>query len=122
MSREFHLVTRDRPAGEDFRTALHDAAGAANPEIDGDFQNPNAYLNVSGPQLWLEIEPPGHVEAADLDGDYPVGTAMPEPDSDQCLWLTIANVPAGAPDGSAEIAWRLFEDLAARWHGVAIGM
>lgn len=120
MSREFHLVTRDRPGGDDFRTAVHDAAGAAKPEIDGDFQDPNTYLNVSGPQLWIEIEPPGHVEAADLAGDYPADAAMPEPDSEKCLWLTIANIPAGAPDGSAEVAWRLLEELADRFHGVAL--
>ncbi len=119
MSREFHLVTRERPDTGGFLRALRDAAGdAAEPEVDGDFGNPNGYLNVSGPRLWIEIEPPGHVEAADLDGDY--GIALPEPDGDLCLWLTVANVPAGAPADSAGVAWRVFEDLAARYDGIAI--
>jgi hypothetical protein len=75
MSREFHLVTRERPATGGFLSALRDATGdAAEPEVDGDFEDPNTYLNVSGPQLWIEIEPPGHVEAADLDGSCPSRT------------------------------------------------
>jgi hypothetical protein len=120
MSREYHLVTRERPAGDGFLSALRDATGdAAEPEVDGDFEDPNTYLNVSSPQLWIEIEPPGHVEAADLDGSYD-DAAVPEPDGDLCLWLTIANVPAGAPTGSAELAWRVFEDLACRYDGIAI--
>ena len=90
------------------------------PEVDGDFDDPNAYLNVSGPWLWIEIEPPGHVEAADLDGSYDDTTTLPEPDGDLCLWLTVASVPAGAPAGSAETARRTFESLAARYDGIAI--
>jgi hypothetical protein len=121
VSQEFHLVTRERPAGEGFRDALREAIGddaAAPPDVEGDFGDPNAYLNVSAPQLWLEIEPPGHVEAADLAGDY--AADLPDPDDDQCLWLTVANVPAGAPDGSAAIARRALESLAARYDGVAV--
>jgi hypothetical protein len=121
VSQEFHLVTRERPASGGFRDALREATGddaAAEPEVDGDFDDPNAYLNVSGPQLWLELEPPGHVEAADLEGDY--AGDLPEPDDDQCLWLTVANVPAGAPADSAGIARRLLADLAARYDGVAV--
>ena len=121
MSQEFHLVTRERPPGAALRRALRDATGAqaAEPEVDGDFDNPNAYLNVSGPGLWIEMEPPGHVEAADLDGSYGDDVTLPEPDGDRCLWLTIANVPAGAPAGSAETARRAFEDLASRYDGIA---
>lgn len=119
MSREFHLVTRERPARDGFLTALREATGdAAEPEVDGDFEDPNAYLNVSGPRLWIEVEPPGHVEAADLDGSY--DAALPDPDSDRCLWLTVASVPAGAPGDSAEVIWRAFEHLASRYDGIAI--
>jgi hypothetical protein len=123
VSREFHLVTRERPAGEEFLAALREATGAdagGEPEVDGDFDDPNAYLNVSGPWLWIEVEPPGHVEAADLDGSYDDTTTLPEPDGDLCLWLTVASVPAGAPAGSAETARRTFESLAARYDGIAI--
>jgi len=121
MSQEFHLVTRERPTADGFRRALRDAsAGTAPPVVDGNFEDPNAYLNVSGPQLWIEVEPPGHVEAADLEGSYGDGTVLPEPDDEQCLWFAVANVPVSAPDGSAEVAWRVFEDLAARYDGVAI--
>lgn len=121
MSREFHLVTRERPLTGGFLDALREATGqAAAPEIDGDFEDPNDYLNVSGPDLWIEIEPPGHVEAVDLEGNYD-DTVLPEPDRDSCLWLTVASVPVGAPDASAEVTWRVFEDLADRYDGIAIG-
>ena len=121
MSQELHLVTRERPAGDGFRDALREATGAdaaAEPEVDGDFGDPNGYVNVSGPQLWLELEPPGHVEAADLDGGY--AGDLPDPDDEQCLWLTVARVPAGSPAGSAGIARRALEFLAARYDGVAV--
>jgi hypothetical protein len=121
VSREFHLITRERPTGDGFRSALGDATGdAAEPEVEGEFDDPNAYLNVSGPRLWIEIEPPGHVEAADLDDSYDDTTTLPDPDGDLCLWLTVANVPAGAPADSAEVIWRVFEDLATRYDGIAI--
>lgn len=128
MSREYHLITRERPATDGFLAALRDAGGDPGWDaggdvgagVDGDFGDPNAYLNVSGPRLWLEIEPPGHVEAADLDGAYAADTPLPEPGADQCLWLTTANVPAGAPADSADIARRVFEDLADRYDGIVI--
>ena len=43
-----------------------------------------------------------------------------EPDGDLCLWLTVAHVPAGAPDGSAGVARRVLGELAARYDGIAI--
>ena len=118
MSREFHLITRERPSADGFLAALSDAArGTAKPEMDGDFDNPNGYVNVSGPRLWIEAEAPGHVDAADLDDAYPSGTVLPEVGSEQCLWLTVANIPAGAPAHSADVVWRALEDLAARCQG-----
>lgn len=120
MSREFHLLTRERPAGEGFLDALRKVIrDSAEPELDGDFEDPNAYVNICNPDLWIEIEPPGHVEAADLEGYYD-DTVLPKPDSDLCLWLTVANVPAGAPADSDEVAWRVLEDLGARHDGVVI--
>jgi hypothetical protein len=120
VSREFHLLTRARPLRDGLLDALRAATGeTAAPEIDGDFEDPNTYLNVSGPDLWFGIEPPGHVEAVDLEGNYD-DTPLPEPDRDLCLWLTVANVPAGAPGGSAEVTWRVFEDLADRYDGIAV--
>jgi hypothetical protein len=120
VSREFHLVTRERPARDSLLAALHAATGETTPpDVDGDFENPNAYLNVSGPSLWIEIESPGHVEALDLSGSYD-DTALPEPDSDWCLWLTVANVPAGAPPGSAGVTARAFRNLADRYDGIAV--
>ena len=120
MSQELHLVTRERPPADGFLSALRDATGDEEPEVDGDFDDPNTYLSVSSPQLWIEIEPPGHVEAADLDDSYNDDTTLPEPDGDRCLWLTLANVPAGAPGDSAEVARHVFENLASRYDGVAI--
>jgi hypothetical protein len=120
VSREFHLVTRERPSRDSLLSALRAAAPeTAPPDLDGDFEDPNAYLNVSGPDLWIEIEPPGHVEALDLAGSYS-DTALPEPDSHWCLWLTVASVPAGAPAGSAEVTARAFGDLADRFDGIAV--
>ncbi len=120
MSREFHLVTRERPARDGLLEALSKVSGDnAESELDGEFDDPNTYVNISGPDLWIEIEPPGHVEAADLEGNYGDRT-LPEADSDLCLWLTVANIPAGAPSGSAEAAWRMFEDLAAGYDGIAV--
>ena len=113
------LVTRRRPAHEALLAALSGATGGAGAEVAGDFGNPDDYLNVSGPQLWIEIEAPGHVEAADLADAYP-GLTLPEPDDEQCLWLSTASVPAGAPPGSADVARRVFSELADRYDGVAI--
>jgi hypothetical protein len=120
MSREFHLITRERPSGDGFLAALCKvSSGDVEPKLDGDFEDPNAYVNVSGPDVWIELEPPGHVEAADLEDSYE-GRVLPEPDSDLCLWLTVANIPAGAPAGSADTAWRVFEDLATEYSGMAV--
>jgi hypothetical protein len=120
VSRELHLITRERPATDGLLDALRKvSAGGAMPELDGDFGDPNTYVSISGPELWIEIEPPGHVEAADLEAEYEDRT-LPEPDSELCLWLTVANIPAGAPPGSAEAAWRAFEGLAACYDGIAV--
>jgi hypothetical protein len=120
VSQEFHLITRERPSSEGLLDALRNLGGDnADPELDGEFDDPNTYVNVSSPDLWIEIEPPGHVEAVDLERNYD-DSALPEPDRDLCLWLTVANVPLGAPAGSAEVTRRVFEDLAGRYHGIAI--
>jgi hypothetical protein len=88
VSREFHLITRERPSSQGLLDALRKVSGdTAEPELDGDFEDPNTYVNVSGSGLWREIEPPGHVEAA---------------------------------PGSAKAAWRVFEDLADTYDGIAI--
>ncbi len=125
MSQNFQLVTRERPDAAGFLGAVREAAGdgGADVMLDGDFDDPNGYLSVVGYGLLIEIEPPGHVEAADLveDDDASGGAvALPEPDEQGCLWLTVARVPAGAPPGSAEVAWRTFRDLAPRCDGVAL--
>lgn len=119
MSQELLLVTRERPATAAFLDAVHEAADDTQATVDGDFGNQNGYLNVSGPGLLIEIEPPGHVDAADLydEGDQ---VTLPEPDDDGSLWLTVASIPAAAPSGSAEVAWRVFRDLASRYDGAAI--
>jgi hypothetical protein len=84
VSREFQLVTRERPLTDGLLDALHAATGeTAAAEIDADFEDPNAYLNVSGPDLWVEVEPPGHVEAVDLVGSYD-DTVLPEPETCAC--------------------------------------
>jgi hypothetical protein len=120
MSREFHLITRERPSTDGFLGALHRvSSGDVEAKLDGDFEDPNAYVNVSGADLWIELEPPGHVEASDLAESYE-GRVLPEPGSDLCLWLTVANIPAGAPPGSADTAWRVFEDLAVGYGGIAV--
>jgi hypothetical protein len=125
MSQEFQLVTRERPEEQVFLGAVRDAAGDGGGDVmlDGDFDDPNGYLSVVGYGLLIEIEPPGHVEAADL-GEDACGevseNALPEPDAEGCLWLTTAHVAAGAPAGSADVAWRVFTDLASRYDGVAL--
>jgi len=59
VSRGFHLVTRERPLRDVFLDALREATGQATaPQIDGDFEDPNDYLNVSGPHLWIEAQVP----------------------------------------------------------------
>jgi hypothetical protein len=119
VSQDIHLVTRERPDAGVFVSAVRDAGGE-DAEVTPGFDDPNGYVNISGPALWVEIEPPGHVEAADLEDMYTAAeVALPEPDDQQCLWLTVATIPAGAPDGSAEVTWTVFKDLASRYGGVA---
>jgi hypothetical protein len=126
VSQDFQLVTRERPEEEAFLAALQDAAGGGGTDdvmLEGDFNDPNGYLKVLGYGLLIEIEPPGHVEAADLSEDgYGEASqaALPEPDTQGCLWLTIARIPAAAPGDSADVAWRVFTSLASRYHGVVL--
>lgn len=59
MSQEFHLITRERPSRDGLFDALRKVSGGnAEPELDGDFEDPNAYVNISSPDLWMELEPP----------------------------------------------------------------
>lgn len=118
MSREYYLVTHHRPSTRAFVRTLTEAAGQ-NVDIDGDFEDTDDYLNISSPDMWIEVEPPGHVEAIDLK-DIDEDVTLPEPDEDGCLWYTVANVPAGAPPISADIIWQTFRRLAEAYHGVAI--
>jgi len=122
VSRDFQLVTRQRPVARAFLRAVRDAAGGTDDLImEGDFNDPNGYLNVLGNALVIEVEPPGHVDAADLyeDDDGEVGETA-QPDDEGCLWLTTARVPASAPAGTADVTWRAFQDLAHRYDGVAL--
>jgi hypothetical protein len=120
VSRELHLITRERPAPEALAEALAGATGGAGASIEGDFADPDSYLNVSGSGLWFEVEAPGHVEVVDLRDGYPDGAALPEPDEQQCLWLTTASIPLGAPPGSAGVAVAVFGGLATRYDGTVI--
>jgi hypothetical protein len=119
MSREYHLVTRDRPGAWAFARTLTEAVGH-KVEIDGDFEDPDGYLNVSAFDLWIEVEPPGHVEAIDLKEMFADDVRLPHPDEQDCLWYTTANVPAGAPPLGADVIWRTFTRLAKAHHGIAI--
>lgn len=38
---------------------VQECGQALDPQIDGDFEDPNDYLNVSGPDLRIEMETPG---------------------------------------------------------------
>jgi hypothetical protein len=120
MSREYHLITSRRPSTRAFVRTLAEAAGR-KVNVIGDFENVDDYLNVSAadPDLWIEVEPPGHVEAIDLDGSYE-DIVLPDPDEEGCLWYAVANIPAGAPPGSAEVIWLTFRRLAADHGGIAI--
>jgi hypothetical protein len=122
VSTEYHLLTRERPTPGGLALALREAAepGTVAPTVDGDLTDPNSYLTITGPGTLIELEPPGHVEAADLDGHYPDGTTLPLPDAHQCLWLTVATIPATAPPGSDHTAWRLLQDLALRYDGTTL--
>jgi hypothetical protein len=118
VSREYHLVTRARPSSRAFIRTLTEVAGH-NVDIEGDFADPDDYLNISSPDLLIEVEPPGHVEAVDLSDIDRDGT-LPQPDEDGCLWHTVASVPAGAPPISADVIWQTFRRLAESGDGIAI--
>jgi hypothetical protein len=119
VSREYYLVTRDRPRAQAFARTLTEAVGH-NVDIVGDFEDPDDYLNISSHDLFIEVQPPGHVEAIDLTADIGPGITLPQPDEDGCLWHTVANVPAAAPAKSADIIWQTFRHLAQIYHGAAI--
>jgi hypothetical protein len=118
VSREYYLVTRARPSPRAFIRTLTEAAGH-NLNIDGNFEDPDDYLNISSSNLWIEVEPPGHVEAVDLN-DTNEDVMLPHPDEEGCLWQTIAVVPEGAAPISGDIIWQTFRRLAEAYHGVAI--
>jgi hypothetical protein len=118
VSREYYLVTRDRPGARAFVRTLTEAAGHTI-DIDGDFEDTDDYLNISSPDLLIEVEPPGHVEAADLT-DLGPDVTLPAADDEGCLWHTVATVPAGAPPISADVIWETFRRLAEAYGGVAV--
>jgi hypothetical protein len=118
VSREYHLISRDRPSGRAFIGTLTEVTGH-NVDIEGDFEDPDGYLNITSDDLLIEVEPPGHVEAIDL-ADLAGDITLPEPDEEGCLWYTTANIPASAPPISADIIWQTFMRLAKAHHGVAI--
>jgi hypothetical protein len=119
VSRDFHLITRRRPAPLAFARTLSEAAGRTV-DIAGDFADPNDYLNISAAGLWIEVEPPGHVEYADLRPLYPDHIPLPEPDDEGCLWYTTASVPATAPALGAEVIAAAFQRLATDYDGIAL--
>ena len=121
MSTDFSLVTRRRPDAVAFSRLLSEAAGQPV-DIAGDFTDPNDYLNlttVGG--LWIEMEPPGHVEYDDLRAMYPDDVTLPDPDGQACLWYTCASVPAGVPSAGADIIGQVFRQLARDYDGIALG-
>lgn len=120
MSTEFQLVTRTRPGPWAFVRTLTETAGHAL-DIDGDFGDPDDFLNISDDDgLWIEVEPPGHVEYDDLRSMIDEETALPEPDDEGCLWHATARIPAsGSPLGINAI-WETFLRLAEAHDGVAI--
>jgi hypothetical protein len=120
VSLDFHLITRQRPSPLAFARTLSEAAGG-KVDIVGDFADPDDYLNVTAPDLWLEVEPPGHVEYADLRKLYPADDiTLPDPDDDGCLWHTVASLPAGAPPFGEAVITETFQRLAASYEGVAL--
>ncbi|MBO0805046.1 MAG: hypothetical protein J2P25_18490 [Nocardiopsaceae bacterium] len=121
MSRDFHLITRQRPSALAFARAVAEAAGREL-DIAGDFEDPDDYLNISdGDGLWIEVEPPGHVERDDLLPHYPAEfIVLPDPDDEGCLWFTVASVPAGAPSSGADVIEEAFKRLARACEGIAI--
>ena len=121
MSREFSLITRHRPAPEAFARTVCEAAGRAV-DIAGDFADPNDYLNITAGDLWAEVEPPGHVEYADLRRLYPADDVdLPEPDDEGCLWYTTASIPAGVASSGADMIEETFRRLADDYEGVSLG-
>jgi hypothetical protein len=118
VSRDYHLITRDRPSARAFARTLTEAAGHKI-DIVGDFEDPDDYLNISSPELWIELQPPGHVEAIDLK-EIHEGVTLPQPDDEDCLWHTVANIPAAAPPLSPDVIWQTFRHLAETHHGIAI--
>jgi hypothetical protein len=118
VSREYHLVTRDRPSAWAFARTLTEAVGH-KVDIDGDFEDPDDYLNISSHDLWVEVEPPGHIEAVDLE-EIHEGVKLPEPDDEGCLWHTVATIPASAPRLGADAIWQTFRRLTDANHGIAI--
>lgn len=119
MSREYVLITPRRPSALAFVRTVAEAA-AEQVEVDGDFEDVDDYLHVSAPNLWMEVEPPGYVEAVDLEEMHP-DVQLPQSDDEGCLWLTVANVPSASPPASGNIAWLTFRRLAEDYDGVTIG-
>jgi hypothetical protein len=98
---------------------MSEAAGRAI-SITGDYTDPNDYLNITAAGLWVEMEPPGHVEYRDLRQLYPDDVALPQADDEGCLWYTTASVPAGAPAFGAQVIAETFHRLATDYDGVAL--
>lgn len=121
MSRDFHLITRQRPTASAFARTVSEAAGHPV-DIAGDFEDPDDYLNLSDDDgLWVEVEPPGHIEHGDLRPMYPGElVVLPEPDDEGCLWFTAASVPAGAPPAGADVILEAFRRLARTHEGIAL--
>lgn len=119
MSREYYLVTRDRPGSRAFIRTLTEVTGHTV-DIEGNFEDPDDYMNITSHDLLIEVQPPGHVEAIDLNDDIGPDVTLPQPDEEGCLWHTVANIPASAPPISADIIWHTFTRLAQAHHGVAI--
>lgn len=121
MSRDFQLITRYCPAPWSFARTVAETAGRMV-DIDGDFSNPDDYLHIStdDDSLWIEVEPPGHVEHADLRTLIPDDVALPEPDDEGCLWYTTASVPAGSPELGAQVIRQAFQHLAEDHEGIAL--
>lgn len=121
MSSDFHLITRLRPDAWAFARTLSEAAGR-EVNIAGDFGDPDDYLNISADGgLWIEVEPPGHVEYEDLRKMYPEEfVVLPQADDEGCLWFTTASVPAGAPPSGADVILETFRRLARAHEGIAL--
>jgi hypothetical protein len=120
VSRDFHLITRLRPDAWAFARTVSEAAGR-KVDIEGDFGDPDDYLHISADDgLWIEVEPPGHIEADDLREMYAVDVALPDPDDEGCLWFTAASVPASAPGASAQVIRETFSRLAENHEGIEI--